>query len=112
MKVITMNNVSVKLWVDQLDAHAWEEVNNLTTLPFLFHHLALMPDARSTSCGISSTRRFVFTAHIPQPISTPTALGITTPFVASTPPIGIRLRKNIAHLHANLCNINLKDIEI
>ena len=45
MKVITMNNVSVKLWVDQLDAHAWEEVNNLTTLPFLFHHLALMPDA-------------------------------------------------------------------
>jgi len=29
MKVITMNNVSVKLWVDQLDAHAWEEVNNL-----------------------------------------------------------------------------------
>ena len=45
MKVIAMNNVPVKLWVDQLDAHAWEEVNNLTTLPFLFHHLALMPDA-------------------------------------------------------------------
>ena len=31
MKVIAMNNVPVKLWVDQLDAHAWEEVNNLTT---------------------------------------------------------------------------------
>ena len=43
MKVIAMNNVPVKLWVDQLDAHAWEEVNNLTTLPFLFHHLALQP---------------------------------------------------------------------
>ena len=46
MKVIAMNNVPVKLWVDQLDAHAWEEVNNLTTLPFLFHHLALMPEAQ------------------------------------------------------------------
>lgn len=45
MKTIEMNNVSVKLWTNQLDAHAWEEVNNLTTLPFLFHHLALMPDA-------------------------------------------------------------------
>ena len=49
MKVIAMNNVPVKLWVDQLDAHAWEEVNNLTTLPFLFHHLALMPDAHGRS---------------------------------------------------------------
>lgn len=49
MKVIAMNNVPVKLWVDQLDAHAWEEVNNLTTLPFLFHHLALMPDAHGLS---------------------------------------------------------------
>ena len=33
MKVIAMNNVPVKLWVDQLDAHAWEEVNN-TAFPF------------------------------------------------------------------------------
>ncbi len=40
-----MNNVTVKMWLNQLDAHAWEEVNNLTTLPFLYHHLALMPDA-------------------------------------------------------------------
>lgn len=40
-----MNNGTVKMWLNQLDAHAWEEVNNLTTLPFLYHHLALMPDA-------------------------------------------------------------------
>ena len=46
MKVIAMNNVPVKLWVDQLDAHAWEEVNNLTTLPLSFFiTFALMPDA-------------------------------------------------------------------
>lgn len=45
MKEIEMNNVSVKMWLSQLDAHAWNEINNLTTLPFLFHHLALMPDA-------------------------------------------------------------------
>src|SRR5574344_1181926 len=44
MKVIEMNKVTVKLWASQLDAHAWEEVNNLTTLPFLFRHLAFMPD--------------------------------------------------------------------
>lgn len=45
MKEFELNNVTVKMWATQLDAHAQEEVENLTTLPFLFHHLALMPDA-------------------------------------------------------------------
>ena len=57
MKVITMNNVPVKLWVDQLDAHAWEEVNNLTTLPFLFHHLAPPPKHRHPT--IPSTKQII-----------------------------------------------------
>ena len=38
MKVIAMNNVPVKLWVDQLDAHAWEEVNNLLITNQLLCH--------------------------------------------------------------------------
>lgn len=45
MKTTEMNGVIVKMWLNLLDKHAWEEVTNLTTLPFLYHHLALMPDA-------------------------------------------------------------------
>lgn len=45
MKTTEMNGVAVKMWLNQLDEHAWEEVANLTTLPFLYRHLALMPDA-------------------------------------------------------------------
>lgn len=45
MITIFINNTPVKLWARTMDAHAWEEVNNLASLPFIFQHIALMPDA-------------------------------------------------------------------
>ncbi len=40
-----INNVIVKSWVAELDQHGQDEVANLCRLPFIHHHLALMPDA-------------------------------------------------------------------
>lgn len=51
--------------------------------------MPVMICSRMVSAERFSTFQLVLTAHIPQPISTPTALGTTTPSQASTPPIGI-----------------------
>ena len=42
-----------------------------------------------TSIPISENLALVLTAHIPQPISTPTALGMMTFLVARMPPMGM-----------------------
>lgn len=45
MEVKVINNIVVKSWVNDLDEHGQQEVVNLCQLPFIHHHLALMPDA-------------------------------------------------------------------
>ena len=40
-----INGVIIKNWATYLDEHAMGEVNNLCRLPFIHHHIALMPDA-------------------------------------------------------------------
>lgn len=45
MQETIINNVTVKSWVTELDEHGRQEVYNLCQLPFVFHHIALMPDA-------------------------------------------------------------------
>ena len=45
MKEKKINGIVVKNWASYLDDHAREEVENLCRLPFIHHHLALMPDA-------------------------------------------------------------------
>lgn len=44
MYEIELNNVPVKIWARGVDPHAMKEIVNLSTLPFVFHHLAFMPD--------------------------------------------------------------------
>ena len=44
MYEIELNNVPVKIWARVVDPHAMKEIVNLSTLPFVFHHLAFMPD--------------------------------------------------------------------
>ena len=44
MYEIELNNVPVKIWTRGVDPHAMKEIVNLSTLPFIFHHLAFMPD--------------------------------------------------------------------
>ncbi len=39
-----INNRPVMIWTDHVEESAMRQIENLTTLPFLFHHLAVMPD--------------------------------------------------------------------
>ena len=49
MKIITLNETVVKMWVKSLDAHAWKEIDYMSKLPFLHSHIALMPDCHGGS---------------------------------------------------------------
>lgn len=45
MKYLNDGKIHVKMWLDDLEDTAVEQVNNLSNLPFAFHHVAIMPDA-------------------------------------------------------------------
>lgn len=47
MIVKLINNRPVKIWADSVESSAMEQIENLTLLPFLFHHLAIMPDVHA-----------------------------------------------------------------
>lgn len=47
MEVKMINNCPVKIWTDYVEKSAMRHIENLTTLPFLFHHLAIMPDVHT-----------------------------------------------------------------
>ena len=47
MEVKMINNCPVRIWTDNVEESAMRQIENLTTLPFLFHHLAIMPDVHA-----------------------------------------------------------------
>ena len=47
MEVKIINNRPVKIWTSNVEESAMEQIANLTTLPFLYHHLAIMPDVHA-----------------------------------------------------------------
>ena len=42
---ITTEKQPIKLWLDDIEAGAMEQTRNLANLPFVFRHIAVMPDA-------------------------------------------------------------------
>jgi len=42
-----INGRPVKIWTREIEETAMEQIENLTTLPFLYHHLAIMPDVHA-----------------------------------------------------------------
>lgn len=44
---MVINNRPVKIWTDHVEEAAMQQIENLCSLPFLFHHLALMPDVHA-----------------------------------------------------------------
>jgi tRNA-splicing ligase RtcB (3'-phosphate/5'-hydroxy nucleic acid ligase) len=44
-KVITTEKVPIKLWLEDIEDGAIEQAKNLANLPFIFKHLAIMPDS-------------------------------------------------------------------
>lgn len=47
MNVKMINNRPVKIWANNVEESAMRQIENLTTLPFLYHHLAIMPDVHA-----------------------------------------------------------------
>ena len=47
MQVKIINNRPVKIWTNEVEESAMRQIENLTTLPFLYHHLAIMPDVHA-----------------------------------------------------------------
>lgn len=47
MNVKVINGRPVKIWTDYVEETAMQQIENLCSLPFLFHHLALMPDVHA-----------------------------------------------------------------
>ena len=44
-QVITTEKKPIKLWLDDIEPNTFEQVQNLANLPFIFKHVAVMPDA-------------------------------------------------------------------
>lgn len=42
-----INNRPVMIWTSNVEENAMSQIENLTTLPFLYHHLAIMPDVHA-----------------------------------------------------------------
>ncbi len=45
MNVITSENRPIKLWLDDIEDGALEQAKNIANLPFVFKHVAIMPDS-------------------------------------------------------------------
>lgn len=64
MYEIALNETPVKIWAKYVDTHAMKEIFNLSTLPFVFHHLAFMPDVHGGKGmpigGVLATKGVVF----------------------------------------------------
>ena len=46
-KVITTEQVPIKLWLNDVEDSAMRQIKNLANLPFAFRHIAIMPDSHT-----------------------------------------------------------------
>jgi hypothetical protein len=60
-QVITDQRVPVKIWTDDVDQRSKKQLSNITSLPFIHHHVAAMPDVHF---GIGATIGSVIATHI------------------------------------------------
>jgi tRNA-splicing ligase RtcB len=44
MKVLSTEKLPVKMWLEDIEESAMEQIRNLANLPFAYHHIAIMPD--------------------------------------------------------------------
>lgn len=51
-KIITTGRVPVKIYTDDIDMAAYQQLVNISSLPFIHSHIAAMPDVH---CGIGAT---------------------------------------------------------
>ncbi|OAI21258.1 RtcB family protein [Methylomonas koyamae] len=59
-QVLNKGRIPVKVWTDEIEERAQQQLNNIATLPFVHHHVAAMPDVH---CGIGATIGSVIACH-------------------------------------------------
>ncbi len=59
-QVITEGRLPVKIWTDEVEPHARQQLVNLSQLPFIYRHVAAMPDVHT---GIGATIGSVIATH-------------------------------------------------
>jgi tRNA-splicing ligase RtcB len=45
-KILDDGRVPVKIWTDEIDLKAQQQLSNIASLPFIHHHVAAMPDVQ------------------------------------------------------------------
>ncbi len=62
-RIIETGKVPVKLWTDEVEPGAMEQIMNLANYPFAFHHIAVMPDCHKgfgmPIGGVMATRNVI-----------------------------------------------------
>lgn len=59
-QVLTSQRVPVKIWTNDVDDRSKEQLTNIASLPFIHHHVAVMPDVH---LGIGATIGSVIATH-------------------------------------------------
>ena len=76
MKVIRTERLPIKMWLDEVEDGALAQAKNLANLPFVFKHIALMPDChqgqRRPQAGRMALKRIygrlsVWPSHMQRP---------------------------------------------
>ncbi len=83
-KVLKGGKVPVKVWTDDIESEAEKQIVQLSTLPFFFHHIAVMPDVhagRGSAIGtVTASVRSVIPAAVGVDIGCGMA-AVLTPFM-------------------------------
>lgn len=59
-QILTSQRVPVKIWTDDVDERSKEQLVNIASMPFIHHHVAVMPDVH---LGIGATIGSVIATH-------------------------------------------------
>lgn len=59
-KILDDGRVPVKIWTDEIDLKAQQQLSNIASLPFIHHHVAAMPDVH---IGVGATIGSVIACH-------------------------------------------------
>ncbi len=68
MQIISDTRVPIKIWTDEIEAEAIQQLRNLSGMPFIFKHVAAMPDAHvgrgSTVGSVIATQGAIIPAAV------------------------------------------------
>ena len=103
MKYLNDGKIHAKMWLDDPEDTAVEQVNNLSNLPFAFHHVAIMPDAHSgygmPIGGVLATKGVV----IPNAVGVDIGCGMVAKHIQSIPvPTRDQLKKIMGRIRERI----------